>query len=103
MVTFFALIGASILYVLGGIAMKYSQGFQNFLPSLLVFCFFCAGAASQTWAMVKTELGLGYVFVLGLEAILAVLAGAAFFQESLTLFKIGGMVLVVAGIGLLKF
>jgi multidrug transporter EmrE-like cation transporter len=40
--------------------------------------------------------------VLGLEAILAVLAGAIWFGELLTLSKILGAVLVVIGIALLK-
>lgn len=100
--TLSALSVASVLYVLGGIAMKYSQAYKAFVPSVLVFVCFGLAAAIQTWAMNKAELGKGYVFVLGLEAILSILAGAVFFQETMNPMKSAGVVLILIGIILMK-
>jgi multidrug transporter EmrE-like cation transporter len=100
--TISAFVLASILYVSGGVAMKYSQGLQAAIPTFIVLCSFCAGAAVQTWGMKNSDLGVGYVFVLGMEGILAVLAGIIFFQEPFTTGKVMGILLVMFGTILLK-
>jgi multidrug transporter EmrE-like cation transporter len=94
---------AACAYVAGGIAMKWSDGFANTRASLCVFLGFCLGAALQTYAMRLESLGVGYVVVLGLEAILAVAAGVLFFQETVAWRSGAGVALVVAGIVLMKF
>lgn len=93
---------AALLYVGGGVAMTFSRGFSRLLPSLLVFACFCAGAALQTLSMRQQELGVCYVIVLGLEAVLASGAGILFLGESPSLPKLAGTALVIAGISLLK-
>lgn len=100
--TLLALVVASVFYVLGGMAMKQSQAYEHLIPSLMVFVCFCIGSGIQTWTMKKADLGEAYVFVLGLESILAVLAGMIFFQETLTLYRAIGTLLVVIGIVFLK-
>jgi len=100
--TLLILLTASVLYTLGGIAMKYSQAFQNAIPSLLVFVFFCLAAGIQTWAMKKVELGKGYLLVIGLEGIFAVLAGVVCFGESISISKTTGTLFILAGMLLLK-
>lgn len=82
--------------------MKWSNGFANAAPSFWVFVFFCTGAALQTYAMRLESLGVGYVVVLGLEALLAVVAGALFFEESVAWRNALGVALVIGGIVLLK-
>ncbi len=96
------LVAASLLYVAGGVAMKFSNGLSRLIPTLLVFVLFGVAAALQTWAMKEAELGTGYSFVLGLEAILAVVAGHFLFGETITVVKGVGALFVVLGIALLK-
>jgi multidrug transporter EmrE-like cation transporter len=97
-----ALTIASAFYVAGGVAMKYSMGYRMLIPTLLVFLFFNLAVIVQNWAMNHSELGKGYVYVLGLEAILAVLAGAFFFDEAFDWTKVLGVVIIIIGMGILK-
>jgi small multidrug resistance pump len=94
--------GAAVLFTVGGIYMKLSEGLTHLTPSLLVYLCFCAGASFQTLATNKSDLGGTYIFVLGLESILALLFGIIFFKESYSLFKLLGISLIVAGIVFLR-
>lgn len=93
---------AAISYVVGGMAMKWSDGFSNIPATLGVFAAFIVGSALQTYGMKFEALGVGYVLVLGLEAVLAVVAGVLFFQEGLPIRNAVGVTLVVVGMVLLK-
>lgn len=92
---------AAISFAVGGVFMKLSEGLSQLLPSLLVYFFFAAGATLQTIAMRKSELGVTYLFVLGLESVLAFWFGVFFFKEDHSALKILGINLVVSGIMLL--
>ena len=52
--------------------------------------------------MKHEALGPSYVVVLGLEAMLAVVAGRMLFGEPVSMKMLGGVVLVVVGITLLR-
>ena len=93
---------AAALYVAGGTFMKYSQGLTRLLPSLALVMLFSAGALLQAWAMKHEALGPSYVVVLGLEALLAVVAGSVIFAEPVTVKIFCGVALVVLGIILLR-
>ena len=93
---------AAALYVAGGTFMKYSQGLKRLLPTLALVVLFSAGALVQAWAMKQEALGPSYVVVLGLEALLAVLAGYVMFTEDLTVRTLSGVGLVVLGIVVLR-
>lgn len=93
---------AAALYVAGGVFMKHSAGLTRWLPALALVALFGTGALVQAWAMKQESLGSSYVVVLGLEALLAVIAGYFLFAEALTGKMISGVVLVVAGILLLR-
>src|SRR5438094_9900208 len=92
---------AAALYVAGGTFMKYSQGLTRLLPTLGLVTLFSAGALLQAWAMKHEALGPSYVVVLGLEALLAVVAGSVIFAEPVTVKIFCGVALVVLGIMLL--
>ena len=96
MVLFLSIL-AALAYTIGGVFMKKSDGLRQVAPALLVFIFFCGGAALQTLAMRKGELGVNYLFVLGLESVLAVAFGALIFQEGCSWMKLSGIALIVAG------
>jgi len=93
---------AAALYVAGGILMKYSQGLTKLLPALALVICFSAGALVQAWAMRNEALGPSYVVVLGLEALLAVVAGSVIFAEQIYVRLLSGGVLIVLGIVVLR-
>ena len=93
---------AAALYVTGGVFMKHSAGLTRWLPTVALVVVFGAGALMQAWAMKREPLGSSYVVVLGLEALLAVLAGYFLFAEQMTIKMISGVVLVVLGMILLR-
>ncbi len=89
---------AALAYTIGGVFMKKSDGLKHLTPAMLVFLFFFAGAGLQSIAMRKADLGVTYLFVLGLESVLAVAFGALLFQEGISWWKLSGVALIVAGI-----
>lgn len=97
------LISASLIYVLGGIAMVKSHGFSELRPSILVFVLFSLAAGLQTIGMKAQEVGVAYVLVLGLEAVFAGAVGLLWLKEPFSWMKILGTLFVVGGIVLLKF
>ena len=95
-------IAAGICYASGGVCMKLSQGLSRPLPSLMLFACFGLGAGLQAVALRRADLGSAYILVLGLEASLAFAAGILFFHEAVTLPKLLGCALIVAGILFLR-
>jgi multidrug transporter EmrE-like cation transporter len=94
-------LGASLLaalcFVIGGAFMKLSNGFSRPAPGVAALVLFLSGAVAQTLAMKHGEMGVSYVFILGLEAVLAMALGAFFFQESVSMPKLLGVALIVGG------
>lgn len=95
-------LGAALSFTVGGIFMQYSQGLSEIIPSLLVYIFFCFGASFQAVAAQETGMGVTYILVLGLEVVLAILFSIIFFQESYSLLKVLGIILVTIGVVFLK-
>ena len=93
---------AALLFTVGGIFMKLSDGVTRPGPSLIMAACFVAGAILQALAMRGGDLGVVYVVVLGVEAVLAMFFGWFIFSEHLSLWKIGGAVLIVLGIATLR-
>ena len=96
------LIAASLLFATGGLFMKLSLGLTRWVPSVLVFVFFCAGAACQAIAMKRTDMGVAYVFVLGLEAVAAFAISVFALNESAATVRVLAVLLIVFGIVLLE-
>jgi multidrug transporter EmrE-like cation transporter len=94
-------LGAALAFALGGICMKSSAGMTRIGPTLLLYLLFAAGATLQTLALRKSDLGVAYLFVLGLEAVLAFGFGWWFFAEGCSWWKVLGVAAIVAGIVLL--
>ncbi len=93
---------ASVLFAAGGLLMKYSDGMAKLVPAAAVLVLFCAGAACQGRAMKNADMGVVYIFVLGLEAVIAMLLSVFVLGERATAGRIFATVLVVAGIALLQ-
>ena len=93
---------AAISFSFGGIFMKLSQGLSQLVPSLLVYLLFIVGATLQTFAMRNSDLGVTYIVVLGLEAVLTLLFGVLLFKENYTFYRLLGVSLIVAGVTFLR-
>jgi multidrug transporter EmrE-like cation transporter len=93
---------AALAYTLGGMYMKLSKGLSKLVPSLLVYFFLIAGASMEAIAMEGSSLGVTYLFVIGVEFILAFLGAAFLFRESYSHGSLFGVSLIVAGIIMLS-
>lgn len=94
-------LGAAFAFALGGIFMKSSAGMTRLGPTVLLYLLFAAGSTLQTLALRKSELSVAYLFVLGLEAVMAFGFGLWFFAEGCSRWKVLGVCAIVAGIVLL--
>jgi small multidrug resistance pump len=93
---------AAVFFTSGGALMKYSEGLTRLWPSLACMACFMSGAAMQALAMRGNQMGVTHIFVLGLEAGIALFFGALFFQESLSPPKLIGTALIVVGMIVLR-
>ena len=93
---------SALAFAVGGIFMKMSEGLTRWPASIGVFALFGLGAALNALAMTRGELGVVYVTVLGLEAVLAFGFGVYFFHETVTPLRVLAVSLVVLGIGILR-
>ena len=93
---------SALAFTAGDVFMKHSDGLTRLAPSLLVYLFFAGGASFQARAMRGAELSVTSIVVMGLEAALAIGIGIVYFKEGLSLFKVAGLVLIVAGIAVLQ-
>lgn len=96
------LVLASLAYAIGGLFMKQSNGVANLAPTIGFLLLFAFGAALQSLGMKQGEMGSAYVFVLGVEAVAAVLLSAFVLQEPYTPSKLAAIAMVVLGIAWLR-
>ncbi|MFN0105501.1 MAG: DMT family transporter [Bryobacteraceae bacterium] len=92
---------AALCFTAGGVCMKYSEGLTRLTPSVVLGILFLAGAGFQALAMRREEMSVAYVFVLGLESVLAFFFGVLFFGETVTVTRIVAVILIALGIALL--
>ncbi len=89
--------------VVWAVAMKESQGFTRFWPSLITL----VGMAISVWflsiSMKVLPLGTAYVIWTGIGAIGSFLVGIFFLNEPATALRLVAATLIVSGLLLLKF
>ena len=73
---------AALFFTVGGVFMKLSEGLTKFWPTVIVFALFLVGAALQALAMKREDLAVTYLWVVGLESILAFAFGVLLFSGS---------------------
>jgi multidrug transporter EmrE-like cation transporter len=93
---------AALCFSVAGYFTKLSHGLTARGPTAAMFVLFLVGAALQSVAMRNESMAVTYAVVLGLEAVTAFLLSVWLLDESSSVFRIGGIALVVAGIALLK-
>jgi multidrug transporter EmrE-like cation transporter len=95
------MIAAAFAYTCGGVCMKYSLGLTRPVPTILLFALFLLGAGLQALAMRSTDMGVAYIFVLGLESLLAFVFSIFLFNEMATVTRMLAVFLITVGIILL--
>lgn len=96
-------LGAALAFTVGGIFMKPSQGLTRPWPTVAVLGLFAVGALLLTLSVAaRGELGAAYLFVLGLETVLAFAFGMMIFGERANAGRILGLVLLIAGMVLIE-
>jgi quaternary ammonium compound-resistance protein SugE len=97
------LVGAAgLLEVAWAIALGYSQGFTRLVPSVITLV--CAGASFWllSRAMLDLPVGTAYAVWVGIGAVGAAALGIVLFSEPANPGRLAGIVLIVAGIVVLK-
>jgi multidrug transporter EmrE-like cation transporter len=92
---------AALSFTCGGVFMKQSEGLTRLGPSVALGALFLLGAGLQALAMRREEMAVAYIFVLGLESVLAFVFGAYFFGETVSVTRVVAVGLITGGIVLL--
>jgi multidrug transporter EmrE-like cation transporter len=93
---------AAACFAVGGIFMKFAEGVSRPLPTLAYLSLFALGAVLQAQALRRADLGVVYIVVLGLEAVLALAFSIVFFREGLSVARVTAVVLILVGVALLR-
>ncbi len=93
---------AILTEVVGTTLMKVSAGLTRLVPSVLMFVMYAISFVFMAFALKKIEVSTAYAIWSGLGTALIAGIGIYWFQESLTLPKVVGTVLVIAGVVLLN-
>lgn len=96
------LISAIFFEVLGTIAMKYSDGFTKWLPTLLLFIFYVISLSLLTLTLRHIDVGTAYAVWSGLGTFLIAMAGIFLFKDVMSVTKAMGMFSIILGVVLLN-
>ena len=93
---------AGLLETAWAIGLKYSEGFTRPLPSALTI----AGALASFWllsiAMRDLPVGTAYAVWVGIGAVGTAIVAVILFQEPVSVLRVAGIMLILAGIVALK-
>ena|SRR5471030_1057999 len=96
------LVLASVAYSFGGLFMKLSAGLSRPWPTAAFLGLFVAGAVLQAMGMRQADLGVSYIFVLGVEALVTVLLSVFYLNEHCPPARLAAIAVVVVGIAWLR-
>ena len=97
------ILGIAILLELSGtICLKLSHGFSRLLPSIGVVCFYLGSFALMAQSLKTLEVGIVYAIWAGVGTALIAVVGILAFGESVTAFKILGLLMIIGGTFLLR-
>jgi small multidrug resistance pump len=92
-------LGAAIAAeVTGTTALKFSDGFENLLPTLVVVVGYVGSFYLLSLTLQELPIGLVYATWSAVGIVAAALVGVAFFEESIDLAGVVGMALIVGGV-----
>lgn len=96
------LLAAGILEIIWAVAMKQSHGFSRLLPSITTGVAMIGSIVLLALSMRSLPLGTAYTVWTGIGAVGAFLVGIAFLGEAASPARIIAVLLIVAGLVLLK-
>ena len=96
------LVSAGVLEIVWAYFMKQSQGFTHLTPTAVTIVTMIASFGLLSMAMKTLPLGTAYAIWTGIGAVGAFIVGVMVLGEALTPMRIGGVVLIVSGLVVLK-
>jgi len=97
------LILAIVLEVIATVCMKLSDGFRNFIPSVLVYVFYGLSFVSFPLALQVIELSTAYAIWSGLGTVLTALIGILCFQDTVNGTKMIALLTIMGGCVAIKY
>lgn len=88
--------------VAGTIALRYADGFTRLVPSLVVGTSYATAIWLMSISVRHLETGLAYAVWAGSGTALTAVLGAIWFGESMTLLRVAGIAMIVAGVVVLN-
>ena len=102
MIYWIYLIIAILTEVVGTTMMKVSQGLTRLVPAVLMFVMYAISFVFMALALKKLEVSTAYAIWSGLGTAVIAAIGILWFQESFSIPKLMGIVLVIGGVILLN-
>jgi small multidrug resistance pump len=96
------LVIAILTEVVGTTMMKVSQGLTRLIPAVLMFVLYGVSFVFMALALKKIEVSTAYAIWSGLGTALIAAIGIMWFQESFSIPKLVGTVLIIGGVVLLN-
>ena len=93
---------AILLELSGTICLKLSHGFSRLMPSIGVVVFYLGSFTLMAQSLKTLEVGIVYAIWSGVGTALIAVVGILAFGESVTAFKILGLLMIVGGTFLLR-
>lgn len=98
-----SLLGLSVVSeVIGTVSLRHSDGFEKPLPAVLAGACYVLAVWLMALVMRTLEMGLTYAVWAAAGTALTAVLGMAVYGESVSLLKLAGLVLVIAGVVLLN-
>jgi quaternary ammonium compound-resistance protein SugE len=94
---------AGLLETGRAIGLKYSEGFTRLVPSVLTVVGALASFYPLSAAMKDVPVGTAYAVWVGIGAVGTAIAAVFLFGEPVNALRVGGVMLIIAGIAALKF
>ncbi len=94
----FLLALAIVMEVCGTTCMKMSQGFTNWVPSVLVFVFYGLTFTAFIYALKTIDLSIAYAVWCGVGLALVAIIGIFYFKEPATAMKVAFLAITLVGV-----
>ena len=94
---------AGIFEIVWAIALKYSNGFKNLIPSIVTVIGMIISFGFLSISLKNLSVGTAYAIWTGIGAIGTVIMGAILFKDIISPIKILFLVMIIGGIIGLKF
>ena len=89
---------AGLFEIAWAVGLKYTEGFTRLVPTSLTIAAMAISVGLLGLAMKSLPLGTAYAIWTGIGAVGTVIAGIILFGESVSLFRLGSVLLILTGI-----